>query len=54
MSYLNADTPLLKCLVRSEFLYNLESHHGETEPVIVFGVSALSALVMTWRGWSRR
>jgi hypothetical protein len=38
---LNTDIPVLYCFMRSEYLYNLESHHGETVPVAVFGVCSL-------------
>src|SRR5690606_1913691 len=55
MAYLNADVPRFECLVRREYLYNLEAHHGEVEPVVVFGLAsrpgyALGFHVMTSSG----
>lgn len=41
MSYLNADVPPFRALVRAEYLYNLESHHGELEECYVFGVAGI-------------
>ena len=37
MTYLNISIPEFYCLARKEFFYNLESHVGEYEEVIVFG-----------------
>ena len=39
--FLNADCPPGYCFLRKEFLYNLESHHGELMPVCIFGVAAI-------------
>jgi hypothetical protein len=39
--YLNADVPAFRALVRAEYLYNLETHHGEHEPCYVFGVTGI-------------
>jgi len=55
MAFINADTPVIKCLMRREFLYDLQDHHGEFEPVNVFGVCSLRGRallfhVMTERG----
>lgn len=55
MPELNADVPVFSCFVRSEFLYDLQSHHGEYEEVTVFGLAsvqgrALGFHVLTERG----
>lgn len=42
--YLNASTPLFKCNLRKEFLYNCEEHHGEYIECTVFGVASI-------KGW---
>jgi hypothetical protein len=39
--YLNANIPQFPCLVRREFLYNLETHHGEFENAYAFGVRSV-------------
>lgn len=41
MPFLNADVPHFYCLIRREYLYDLQSHHGEFEPVAVFGVASI-------------
>jgi len=38
---LNEDVPVFDCLVRSEYLYDLTSHHGEYESGTVFGIASL-------------
>lgn len=53
--FLNADVPRWQCLIRREYLYDLQDHHGETEPVVVFGLAsrpgyALGFHVMTEAG----
>lgn len=55
MPELNSDVPVFSCFVRSEFLYDLQSHHGEYEEVTVFGLAsvqgrALGFHVLTERG----
>lgn len=40
--YLNADIPRFYCLLRKEYLYNLESHHGEHVRCCVFGVASIA------------
>lgn len=40
--YLSANIPHFEVLVRKEFLYNLESHKGEFESGVCFGVSSIS------------
>ena len=41
MPTLNADVPSWECLIRREYLYDRKEHHGEFEPVTVFGVASL-------------
>lgn len=41
MPTLNSDCPRLTALIRREYLYNLESHHGEFEPALIFGVASI-------------
>lgn len=53
--FLNADIPHIYCLLRKEYLYDLQAHHGEFEPVCVFGIASIPARaigfhVMTERG----
>ena len=55
MSFLNADVPPFTCLLRREYLYDLRRHHGEYEPVVVFGLAsvfsrAIGFHVLTERG----
>lgn len=55
MPELNANVPVFDCLVRKEYLYDLEEHHGEYETVTVFGLAsvagrALGFHVLTERG----
>lgn len=38
---LNADIAPFDCLLRAEYLYNLESHHGEFLPCTVFGLASI-------------
>lgn len=39
--FLNADVPAVQCFLRKEFLYNLESRHGETVPCAIIGLASL-------------
>jgi hypothetical protein len=39
--FLNADVPLMYCLLRKEYLYDLQRGHGEFIPVCVFGVASI-------------
>src|SRR5262249_33303084 len=55
MSFLNANIPHFKAWVRTEFLYNLESHFGELTRCYVFAVRsvpghALGFHIMTEHG----
>lgn len=36
-----ADIPHIDCWVRKEYLYNLESHHGEFEKGVAFGIRSI-------------
>jgi hypothetical protein len=42
MATLNVDIPRFYCYLRKEFLYDLESHHGEFLQVCVFAASSLA------------
>jgi hypothetical protein len=42
MAYLNSNIPLLYCSVRKEYLYDLKSHHGESEECVVFGFASMA------------
>lgn len=49
------DVPHIECLLRDEFLYNLERGHGRYTPVVVFGAASMKGHpllfhVMTNRG----
>jgi len=41
MPELNVDTPFIECLVRDEYLYNLQSGHGDHTLAIIFGACSL-------------
>jgi hypothetical protein len=41
MSFINANIPSIGCYIRKEFLFNQESHHGEFEEGVLFGVTSL-------------
>jgi hypothetical protein len=38
---LNADVPEIQCFLRKEYLYNVESHHGEFVPCVIIGCSSV-------------
>lgn len=40
MAYLESSIPPIHCYLRKEFLYNLESHHGELEECILVAVTS--------------
>lgn len=40
--FLNTSIPEFECLVRSEFLYDLQEHTGEFERALAFGVSSVA------------
>lgn len=48
MATLHSNIPPFYCLIRKEFLYNLESHHGEYEKVCVFVVTSHQHLALTF------
>ncbi len=39
--HLNASIPHFYCYLRAEYLYDLQSHHGELIPCAVFGVASI-------------
>ncbi len=41
MATLNDSIPIFDCLVRKEYLYDLQEHHGAYETVTVFGVASV-------------
>jgi len=41
MNFLNADTPLIQCYLRREYLYDLKRGHGDFVPCYVFGVASI-------------
>lgn len=43
MAFLNASVPLIKTMVRRQFLYNLEDKFGELDECMVFGVCSIRA-----------
>ena len=52
---MNVSLPPLHCLLRREFMYDGQEHHGEFEEVYVFGATSLqnwavTFTVMTTRG----
>ena len=42
MAYLNANIPVLYAQVRKEYLYDLQSHHGEVEDCVIFGLASMA------------
>lgn len=46
--FLNANVPAFRCFLRSEYLYNLESHFDELVEVTVFGVASLPGRAIGW------
>jgi hypothetical protein len=42
MAYLNSNIPPLYCSVRKEYLYDLKSHHGQSEECVVIGFASIS------------
>lgn len=49
MSELNTDVPVFNAFVRAEYLYNLESHHGEYEECTVFGATSIQGRALSFR-----
>lgn len=48
MPELNCDIPPICCLVRAEFLYNLEKGHGEFYECMIFGLASIQGLALTF------
>ena len=48
MSTLSINIPLFYCLLRKEYLYNLEDHFGEYLPCSVFGVTSIPSRAITF------
>jgi hypothetical protein len=44
----HADIPHFTALLRAEYLYNLESHHGEFVPCLVFAVDSVAGHAIGW------
>ena len=42
MAYLNANIPVMECLVRGEFLRDMEDGHGSYYQCVVFGVASIA------------
>ena len=42
MAYLNANIPVQYAQVRKEYLYDLQSHHGEVEDCAIFGLASMA------------
>ena len=42
MAYLNANIPVQYAQVRKEYLYDLQSHHGEVEDCVIFGLASMA------------
>jgi hypothetical protein len=41
MPELNENVPIFACLIRKEYLYDLQKHHGEYETALVFGLASV-------------
>lgn len=50
MAFLNEDVPLFYCKVRSEYLYDLQSHHGKYESIVVFGLASVQGRALGFHG----
>jgi hypothetical protein len=48
MSRLSINIPHFHCLLRKEYLYNLQDHFGEFVPCSVFGVTSIPARAITF------
>jgi hypothetical protein len=49
MSYLDSNVPPMKVLVRKEFLYDEEDHHGEYVEGILVNVKSIQGLALTFQ-----
>ena len=61
MAYLNANLPVINCLIRNEFLFNHEKGHGEFTPADVHSVASIQgrsplfeAFLENGVNWTRR
>ena len=61
MAYLNANLPIINCLIRNEFLFNHEKGHGEFTPADVHSVASIQgrsplfeAFLENGVNWTRR
>ena len=45
---MNADVPAFECLLRAEFAYDDQSHHGEFIDVLVHAVTSLEGMAIGW------
>jgi hypothetical protein len=61
MAYLNANIPIINCLIRNEFLFNHEKGHGEFTPADVHSVASIQARIPLFEAflengvnWTRR
>ena len=61
MAYLNANLPIINCLIRTEFLFNHEKGHGEFTPADVHSVASIQgrsplfeAFLENGVNWTRR
>jgi hypothetical protein len=52
--FLNTNIPHWQCLLRAEYAYDLQSHHGEFIPVVVFGVASLPCRALGWHAMTER
>jgi hypothetical protein len=54
MSFLNADVPHWYALLRAEYLHDLKSHHGEFEPVAIFGLASIPSRALMFHAMTER
>jgi len=50
MGFLNENLPLFYCKIRAEYLYDLQSHHGEYEDIVVFGLASVYGRALGFHG----
>lgn len=54
MPELNESIPVFGCEIRAEFLYDLQSHHGEYEHCTVFGVASIYGRALGFHALTER
>lgn len=54
MPELNESIPVFSCEIRAEFLYDLQSHHGEYEHATVFGVASIYGRALGFHALTER